>query len=274
MPDGDAGSEGRERVARPLAGKVAVVTGASRGIGRAIATRLGRDGALVAVHYGRSRDAATEVVAEIEGLGGEAFAVAADLGATRVTAAVEGLFQALDAELRRRRGDDRFDILVNNAGVAPLGGIADTPEPVFDEVFTINAKAPFFITQLALPRLRDGGRIIYLSSVVNRIAVPTLAAYAMTKAALDALALTLAKQLGPRGITVNSLAPGIIETDMSAAVLGGDGARVAAGVAALGRIGRPQDIADAAAFLAAEESRWITGQVVEASGGTSLGLGA
>jgi 3-oxoacyl-[acyl-carrier protein] reductase len=259
----------KERVmSKSLEGKIALVTGGSRGIGRAIALRLGRDGALVGVHYGRDQRAASSAVKEIEAAGGSAFPVGTILG---TLSSVEKLFELLDSELVRRTGSNRFDILVNNAGIFADSSVADASEEVFDEVFAINVKAPFFIVQKALPRLRDGGRIINISSGVTRIAFPNYTAYAMTKGALNVLTLNLAKQLGPRGITVNSLAPGITETDMSAEFLStADARKAAASLSALGRIGRPDDIADVAAFLASNDARWVTGQYVDAEGGLQL----
>lgn len=203
-------------MAESLKGKIAVVTGASRGIGRAIALRLGRDGALVAVHYGRNKKAADGTVREIEAAGGAAFSVGVELGTVE---SVEELFKSLDAELTKRIGSNRFDILVNNAGVAPDSPVDTTTESVYDEVFALNVKVPFFVSQKALPRLKDGGRIINVSSAVTRIAFPEKAAYAMTKGALNILTLELAKTLGSRNITVNTLAPGFTDTDMAAPIL-------------------------------------------------------
>lgn len=253
-----------------LKGKIAVVTGASRGIGRAIAARLGRDGALVAVHYGRNQKSAESTVREIEAAGGAAFAIGVELGSVE---SVEQLFKTLDAELTKRTGANRFDILVNNAGVAPDSAVGTATEQTYDEVFALNTKVPFFVSQKALPRLRDGGRIINISSAVTRIAFPQKAAYAMTKGALNILTLELAKELGARNITVNSLAPGFTETDMAADILSDPkGRQFASSVSALGRVGQPDDIADAAAFLASHDGRWVTGQYLDATGGALLGL--
>jgi NAD(P)-dependent dehydrogenase (short-subunit alcohol dehydrogenase family) len=255
-------------MSKSLKGKIALVTGGSRGIGRAIAIRLGRDGALVVVHYGRNHQAAESAVKEIEGSGGAAFSMGVELGSV---SSIEKLFQFLDAELTNRTGSNRFDILVNNAGIAPDSSVEEATEAVFDEVFALNVKVPFFISQKALPRLREGGRIINISSAATRIAFPQKAAYAMTKGALDILTLELAKQLGAKGITVNSLAPGFIETDMSRQLLSKPEVRqFAASISALGRIGRPDDIADAAAFLASHDGRWVTGQYIDATGGSQL----
>ncbi len=251
-----------------LQGKVAVVTGASRGIGRAIALRLARDGALVCVNYHNNAEAAGSVVGEIESAGGEAFALQADV------ASVEQLgrfFEALDAELTARRGDRRFDILVNNAGIGALLAVSSATEEAFDRVFAVNVKGPFFATQHALPRLRDGGRIINVSSNLSRNPMPMALAYCMTKAAVDNFTVGLAAELGPRGITVNTLAPGLTATDLNAAYR--EDPRIVqaySAMTALGRIGEVEDVAAAAAFLASDDSAWVTGQYLEASGGLGL----
>jgi NAD(P)-dependent dehydrogenase (short-subunit alcohol dehydrogenase family) len=207
-------------------------------------------------------------VKEIEGAGGTAFSIGVELG---TLASVEELFDSLDLELTSRNGSNRFDILVNNAAIAPDTSVEDTTEDVFDRVFAVNTKVPFFISQKALPRLRDAGRIINISTGATRVAFPSLAAYAMSKGALNILTLELAKQLGPRGITVNSLAPGFVETDMSARFLSDPESRqVASSLSAFGRIGQPVDIADVAAFLASHDGRWVTGQYIDATGGSQL----
>ena len=249
--------------------KVALVTGASRGIGRAIASRLAKDGVLVVVHYGRNEKAAAATVREIEKNGGRAFPVQADFSSLK---GVHALFKAVDKRLQGLLGTHELDILVNNAGISLSADVEQTTEAEFDELIAVNMKAPFFIIQQALPRLRDGGRIINISSGTSRIAYPDKVAYAMTKAALNSLTLSLAKQLGPRGITVNALAPGIVETDFHAGWLRNPRARkFAASVAALGRVGLPADIADIAGFLASSDARWITGAFIDATGGSLLG---
>jgi NAD(P)-dependent dehydrogenase (short-subunit alcohol dehydrogenase family) len=257
-----------------LAGKTALVTGASRGIGKAIATRLAADGALVAVHYGRNKAHADAVVAAIAAAGGRAFAVGADLSPGRVVASAKALVDAVERELVARTGKADLHVLVNNAGVAPVGDVTNTTEALFDEVFAVNVKAPLFITQNALRLIPAGGRIINLSSGLSRFAYPPVSTYALTKGAVDVLSLNLAKQLAPRGITVNSLAPGIIDTDMNADMLADAGhAKFAASVSAFNRVGKPEDIADVAAFLASDDSRWVTGQVIDATGGSLIGMG-
>jgi NAD(P)-dependent dehydrogenase (short-subunit alcohol dehydrogenase family) len=251
-----------------LKGKVAVVTGASRGIGRAIALRLARDGALVCVNYHSNAGAARAVVGEIKEAGGEAFAIQADVGSVEQ---LGRFFEALDAELTKRRGDRRFDILVNNAGVAVTGPTATATEAEFDRVFATNVKGPFFTTQHAIPRLRDGGRVVNVSSGLSRRPMPQFTAYSMTKAAIDTFTIALAAELGKRGITVNTLAPGLTATDMNAGMLEDPNVeRAFASMTALGRIGKVEDIADAVAMLASADSGWVTGQYVEAGGGIGL----
>lgn len=255
-------------MSKSLNGKIALVTGGSRGIGRAIAETLAKEGAVVAVHYGKSRSAADDVVTAIKGAGGEAFTVGADL---LKKGAAQALFSALDTELKSRTGDTKFDILVNNAGVASAGDVATTSEETIDEIYSVNVKSPFLVTQEAAKRLRNGGRVITTSSVVSRTPVPSLAAYSMSKPPLDNLTKTLAVELGTRDITVNAVAPGVIDTDMAAGFVGSEEGRAfVLSKQALKRIGTPQDIADVVAFLAGPQSRWVTGQTIEVSGGSAL----
>ncbi|MGC9538143.1 SDR family oxidoreductase [Streptomyces sp. UG1] len=258
---------------RALAGRIALVTGAGRGIGRGIAERLARDGALVGVHYGHSERAALEVVAEIRKNGGRAFPVGAELG---VPGDADAVFAAFDAGLREQTdtaadGAGSLDILVNNAGVSGSGPIGQAVPEVFDRMIAVNAKAPFFLVQGALPRMRDGGRVINISSLASRRAFPESVAYAMSKGALNTMTRCLAKELAGRGITVNTVGPGFIETDMNARRTATPEARAdLAARSAFDRIGMPSDVADVVAFLASDDSRWITGQYLDASGGTAL----
>jgi NAD(P)-dependent dehydrogenase (short-subunit alcohol dehydrogenase family) len=252
-----------------LAGKVALVTGGSRGIGRAISERLARDGALVAVHFGRDAEAATSTVKAIETAGGQAFAVQAELG---VPGDVATLFGRLDAELQRRAGSTHLDIVVNNAGIASMLELEQTTPAAFDELFAVNTRAPFFITQAAAERMGDGGRIITISSGATHRALPNLLAYAMSKASVDVMGLTLAKALAPRGITVNTVAPGLIDTDMNAGWLHAsqEAEDQGAAMSAFNRVGQPADVADVVAFVASDDARWVTGQYLDATGGSLL----
>jgi 3-oxoacyl-[acyl-carrier protein] reductase len=252
-----------------LQGKVALVTGGSRGIGRAIADRLAQEGALVAVHYGHNAEAAQQTVQVIEANGGAAFAVQADLAEV---AQIEQLYQTLDGELEKRKGSQRFDILVNNAGISSLIPYQQMTPAEFDQTFAVNVRGVFFVTQFALPRLRDGGRIINISSDASKGASPPIAvAYSMSKAALDAFTVSLAADLGKRQITANTIAPGATETEMNAHMYtNADVRKSVAGMTALGRLGTPADIANAVALLASADSAWITGQYIVASGGLRL----
>ncbi|GAA3586314.1 SDR family oxidoreductase [Nonomuraea rosea] len=252
-----------------LKDKVALVTGGSRGIGRAIAERLGRDGAVVAVAFARDQAAADEVVETIGKDGGRAFAIQTELGRHGDAAA---LWSAFDSQIGQHLSRAGVDIIVNNAGIGRSADLATLTEEGFDEVFAVNVRAPFFIVQQGLKRLRDGGRIINISSGAARLAMPEIIAYGSTKGALDTFTLNLAKQLGPRGITVNSVAPGIVDTDVNAGWLRGNAEAQAhaASLAALGRIGQPEDIADIVAFLASDDARWVTGRVIDATGGAGL----
>lgn len=249
-----------------LTGKIALVTGGSRGIGRAIARRLALEGAWVAIHYGHDETSAQETVASIERDGGQAVAIRAELG---TVGDLDTLFAGLAAEL----DDLRLDILVNNAGGSmKVGSIEGTTTQQFDQLFALNVRAPFFIIQRALPLLPAGGRIINISSADTRIALPAELAYSMAKGAVNVLGRTLAHAVGERGITVNTVAPGITDTEPNAWIHASPEmeSRVAS-ASAVGRVGQPADIADIVAFLASEDARWITGHLIDATGGTFLG---
>jgi 3-oxoacyl-[acyl-carrier protein] reductase len=248
-----------------LTGRTALVTGASRGIGRAIAERLAADGALVAVHYGSNETAAKETVGAIEKAGGQAFAVRADLAGT---AELDALFAGLQDGLAGRP----LDVLVNNAAVIDYTATIEgaTPE-AFDRLFAVNVRAPLFVIQRALPLMPDGGRIVNVSSGVTWFAIPEVV-YGMSKGALNVLTRSLAQTQGRRGITVNTVSPGITETDMNGWLTESpEAARQVAGMTALGRHGQPADIADAVAFFASDDGRWVTGQTLEVNGGLLLG---
>jgi 3-oxoacyl-[acyl-carrier protein] reductase len=248
-----------------LHGKAALITGASRGIGRAIAQRLATEGALVAIHYGGNDAAANETLRAIEQAGGQALLVRAELG---VSGDIDTLFNKLEKELAGRP----LDILVNNAAVAPQIAIHQTTPEEFDRIFAINVRAPFFIIQRALPLMPNGGRIINISSGVTWFATPATV-YSMTKGALNVLGRSLANSLGARNITVNTISPGITDTDMNPSIRDKDSEAVerVGAMTALGRPGRPTDIGDAVAFFASDDARWITGQTLEVNGGLFLG---
>jgi 3-oxoacyl-[acyl-carrier protein] reductase len=237
-----------------LAGKVAVVTGASRGIGRAIALRLARGGAAVVVNYSTPGADADGVVQAIEHGGGVAAAIGADVSDR---AAIRELFERAEARF------GGVDIVVNNAGVLKVGTVAEVTEQDFDQVFGVNARGAFFVLQESARRVRDGGRIISTSSSVTRQPLPHTAVYAASKAAVEIFTRVLARELGSRGITVNAVAPGGTATQMLSAAR----VRDLASETAFGRAGKPEDIADAVAMLAGPDSHWITGQTIHVSGG-------
>ncbi|RKR93077.1 NAD(P)-dependent dehydrogenase (short-subunit alcohol dehydrogenase family) [Micromonospora pisi] len=248
-----------------LTGRTALVTGASRGIGRAIAARLAAKGAVVIVHFGTDKDGATATVDEIGRTGGTALAVRAELG---VEDDVETLFTGVEAGLAGRP----LDILVNNAAAVPAGPLGATTRKEFDHLFAVNVRAPYFIIQQALPLLRDGGRIITISSVATRSAFPNQTSFAMTKGAVETMSMTLASEVGVRGITVNAVAPGATATATNGSSFDAPGlAEFIVKGTALGRLGGPDDVADVVAFLASDAARWVTGQVIDASGGLFLG---
>nr|WP_321911155.1 SDR family oxidoreductase [Paraburkholderia sp. J11-2] len=250
-----------------LAGKVALVTGASRGIGRAIALALGRRGAFVAVHFGSAHEKAEHVAREIADAGGQAFVLGADLATTD---GVRVLLDGLRAALRERGLPEAFDILVNNAGEGLRARIAEVQPVDYDRIMQVNLKTPFFLIQQSLALLRDGGRIVNISSMGTRAAYPRMSVYAPAKAGLEALTLVLAAELGSRGITVNAVLPGATATDLNRDASDPVASVAIAQTVALGRVGQPDDVADIVAFLASHEGRWVTGQKIDASGGQRL----
>jgi bifunctional oxygenase/reductase len=251
-----------------LTGKTALVTGSSRGIGRATAVNLAREGALVVVHYATNDTAADETVELIEKEGGSALPVRAELG---VPGDVHELFLGVERGLKERIGESRLDILVNNAGLTSTGQLPDdvTPEE-FDRYFAVNARAPYFLVLKAVEVMPDGGRIVNISSGVTRLAQPDQVVYAMTKGAIEQLTLHMARHLAPRGITINTVAPGITNNggpvfDIPEAV------EAMSQLSAFKRVGEADDVADVVTFLTTDEARWITGAFVDATGGTLLG---
>ncbi|MGW7610074.1 SDR family oxidoreductase [Streptomyces sp. NPDC054766] len=251
-----------------LTGRTALVTGAGRGIGRGIATRLAREGALVAVHFSRDRAAAEETLEEIRSQGARAFGIQARFG---VPGEVESLYEQFDAGVAGHGAEPSLDILVNNAGVSGSARIDEVTPELFDRLFAVNTKSLLFVVQHGLKRMREGGRIINISSAVTRIAYPESIVYSMSKGAVDTFTLALAKDLGERGITVNAVAPGFVETDMNRGKRATpEAAALMASLSVFDRIGQPSDVADVVAFLASDAARWVTGQRIDASGGSHL----
>ena len=244
-------------------GKTALVTGASRGIGRTTALALAKAGAQVVVHYGRSAKEAEAVVAAIRNTGGRADTVAADLAAPNGA-------HMLAKEVRGIVGD-RLDILVLNAGVSKAATIEETTVEDFDNLFAVNVRAPFFLVQQLLPVLCSGTSVVLLSSLAAHAAVGTLlSAYSASKGAVDALVKPFAAALGPRGIRVNAVAPGVTNTEMSNFAKTEAGRSFILGMQALQRIGEPADIGSVVAFLASDDARWITGTTIHVDGGSKL----
>lgn len=248
--------------------KIALVTGASRGLGRAIALQLARSGADIVLTYRERHEEAAAVVAEIDKLGRRAAAVQLDVAQTADFAAFA---DALRATLANKWQRTTFDFLINNAGIDVAGPFADFTEEQFDRLMNVHFKGVFFLTQRLLPLLADGGRIVNTSTGLARFAIPGYAAYASMKGAIEVLTRYLAKDLGARQITVNVVAPGIIETDFTREALSHPGAHAFfAGKIALGRVGVPEDIGGVVDFLCSEGGRWVTAQRIEASGGMLL----
>ncbi|WP_386066436.1 SDR family NAD(P)-dependent oxidoreductase [Tahibacter sp. UC22_41] len=249
--------------------KIALVTGGSRGLGRSSVVQLAAAGVDVVLTYRSRADEAAAAVAEVQALGGRAAALPLDVGDSRSFAAFAA---ALAATLREVWQRDRFDFLVNNAGVGVHAAFADTDEAQFDALVNVHFKGVFFLTQTLLPLLADGGRIVNVSSGLTRFALPGFAAYAAMKGAVEVLTRYLAKELGPRGIAVNTIAPGAIETDFGGGSVRDDAQlnQFIAAQTALGRVGRAEDIGGVVASLLAPGSGWINAQRIEASGGMFL----
>ncbi|GAA3127822.1 SDR family oxidoreductase [Streptomyces rameus] len=242
-----------------LTSRTAVVTGGSRGIGRAVVLRLARDGATVVFNYAQSRDAAYEVVRQAEKAGGHVIAVQLDL------AEPSGAEELLATAERQLGG---LDILVNNAAThSEVVPIAQTKEADFDRVMAVNAKSAFLTMRYAARRMRDGGRIVNISTLNTVFPAPGNAPYAASKGALEQLTLVASRELGARGITVNTVSPGATDTDLLRAANEPEELAMAIGMTSLGRLGQPEDVADVVAFLVGPDGRWLTGQNIRANGG-------
>jgi len=249
--------------------KIALVTGGSRGLGKDMAMSLAKKGLNVILTYNSKKEEAEAVVAEIEQDGQKAAALQLNTGDIKT---FDTFFEQVKTVLANTFDTDRFDFLVNNAGIGIHAPFAETTEDQFDTLMNVHFKGVFFLTQKALPLLNDGGRIINLSTGLARFANPGYAAYAAMKGAIETLTKYQAKELGSRGIVVNVVAPGAIETDFGGGVVR-DNAQVnqyLAGVTALGRVGRPDDIGSVVAFLCTEDAKWINAQRIEVSGGMNL----
>ncbi|WP_321365945.1 SDR family oxidoreductase [uncultured Desulfuromusa sp.] len=243
---------------KSLSGKTALVTGASRGIGRAVALKLAQMGAAVAVNYMNNATAAEEVVGQIVAQGGKAMAIKADMGDPT---AIEKLFDLTIREF------GQLDILVNNAGMAIYKPIAKVTEEDYEKLFSLNVKGLLFSCQQAARKLAGGGRIINISTSVTKMMLPSYGLYAASKGAVEQLTRVLAKELGPRGITVNSISPGPTDTELFREGKTEEQIRQMGAMAAFNRIGTPEDIAGAVALLTSTESGWISGQDICANGG-------
>ena len=239
---------------RSLSGKVAIVTGASSGIGRAIAERIAEEGAIVVVNYSKSSDKAQQVVVGIQAKGGKALAVQADM--SRV-----GDARRLVADTIKQF--NRLDILINNAGKFMPKPLEETTEEDFDGVIALNAKGPYFAMQEAAKALKDGGRIVNISTGGTQLNFSGATAYLGSKAALEQYTKGLAQELAPKGVTVNCVSPGFTETGMMTEEYRKTGIQLSP----MKRLGVPKDIADVVAFIVSEEARWLTGQTIQVGGG-------
>lgn len=249
--------------------KIALVTGASRGLGRNMALSIAKKGIDVIITYHGNRQKAEEVVSEIQSFGQKAIALQLD---TRHVQSFDEFFKQVTAYLKEQTGSTKIDFLVNNAGTSLYAPFAETTEEQFDEALNIHYKGVFFLTQKALPFINDGGRIINISSGLARFPLPGTSAYGSMKGAVEVLTRYLAKELGPRGIAANVVAPGAIETDFGGGHIrdNKEANEQVANVTALGRAGLPDDIGGVVAFLCTEDARWINAQRIEVSGGMCL----
>ena len=253
-----------------LQNKVVFITGSSRGIGKAIALSFAKSGAsLIGLHYANNDIAANETLKEIENLGAKAVLIKGDL--SQGNKEIENIFHKFQDAVIEMTGNSKIDILVNNAGTAPEISLADTTDALFNEIMDLNFKAPFFLIQKFSDHMNTNGRIINISTGFTRVASPNHSVYAASKGALETLTLALAPVFGSRGITINSIMPGVTETDMNKDWLNIPEARAQAeSLSVFSRVGKTMDVADVVTLIASEEARWITGQVIDATGGARL----
>lgn len=247
---------------------ITLITGGSRGLGRAEALHLAGEGHDIVITYQSNAKAAEETLADLRARGVKAAALPLDLGDAAGFPAFAAALKAKLAEL----GHDALDALVNNAGDAGHGLAADTTEPMFDRLYQVHLKGPFFLTQALLPLIRDGGRILNTSSGLARMSIPGYVAYASMKAGVEAMTRYMAHEFGPRGISVNVVAPGAIETDFGGGRVRDNAElnQMVAGMTAMGRVGQPDDVGAAVASLLTSKGNWVTAQRIEVSGGQSL----
>lgn len=249
--------------------KVAIITGGSRGLGKSAALKMAEKGIGVILTYQRQEGAAREVVEQITKAGGKAVALPLDVGQVKTFGAFA---ERVKLALREVWGKERFDILVNNAGTGVHAPVSETTEEQFDELVNVHFKGVFFLTQKLMPLIADGGRIVNISSGLTRFTIPGYGAYASMKGAIEVLTRYLAKELGSRQITVNTLAPGATETDFGGGMVRDNKElnRMLASTVALGRVGLPDDIGSAIASLVTDDNHWVNAQRIEASGGTNI----
>ncbi len=249
--------------------KIAIVTGGSRGLGRDMVINLAKNGNNIILTYNSNKDEADKVVAEVTAMGQKAIAYQLDVS---VMKNLDTFVAQVSQHLQEHEGASNFDFLINNAGIGLYGSVTETTEETFDTLMNIHFKGVYFLTQKLLPLLNDGGRIVNISSGLTRISFPNVSAYASMKGAIETYTRSLAKELGARQITANSIAPGAIATDFGGGATKSDENKrnAVAAITALGRVGEPEDIGGVVAFLCTPEAGWVNGQRIELSGGMMI----
>lgn len=250
--------------------KVVFITGSSRGIGKATALAFAKHGAeLIGLHYANNENAAQETANQIEALGAKVLLIKGDL--SKGNKELDKILEQFISATKQATGKSKIDILVNNAGIAPALSLLETTESNFDEIINVNFKAPFFLIQKFFDHIQDNGRIINISTGFTRVSAPNHPVYAASKGALETLTLALAPVFGARNITINSIMPGVTETDMNGDWINIPEARAQAeALSVFSRVGQTTDVADVITLIASDESRWITGQMIDATGGAHL----